>query len=205
MNNPLFHATSNTSQVPDFHKCQTLALLLPMGWAGTSLAPPLEAEAGQSQPFPSPPEITTTAVAAGGFYCSRTTLKALECQVSSHLQFLTRLCLFIILNACWRFLAPELLGQELFFMLLHGHSCSVSQLSRREEITSYTIWTALKFGFILKLCPKTIILAYFKFLVRFFFPPHERKQVEIITKLTWDKKITDTETGLRKRRKKGLH
>lgn len=33
-----------------------------------------------------------------------------------------------------------------------------------------TLSELLKFGFIFKLCPKTIIPAYFKFLVRFFFP-----------------------------------
>lgn len=123
----------------------------PWDWAGTSLISlwTFWKLSLDNPSLSSPPEITTAAVATVGSHCSYLTLKALVCQASlSHLQFLIRLCLFITLNACWRFLAPELSGQELFLMLLYRQSCSVSQLSRTEDIISYTTWNAINFGFI---------------------------------------------------------
>lgn len=64
MNNPLFPAPSNTSQVPDFHKCQTLALLLPVGLRGSSLDPLWKLSLDNPSPFPAP-EITTALVPLG--------------------------------------------------------------------------------------------------------------------------------------------
>lgn len=42
----------------------------------------------------------------------------------------------------------------------HVQNCSVSHLSRREDIIFYTIWVAIKFGAFFKLCPKNIILLF---------------------------------------------
>lgn len=53
----MLQVTNNTSQVPDFQKCQILASLLPVAPSRDqpgSPPGPLEAEPGQSQPFPAP-------------------------------------------------------------------------------------------------------------------------------------------------------
>lgn len=174
-------------------------------WSSSSGAAPsqLEAEPGQSQPSLSPPraaEITRTTMGAQPLHCGfllslypfeSTGLSSVL--LTSQIPYQT-VCLFIILSTCWRFLAPELSGQELFFMFLHGQSYSVSQLSSREDIIFCTVWTAIKFAFIFfNYALKNIILGYFRFLVSFF--PSQKKTVEIITKWSWDKKITDREGG----------
>lgn len=134
-----------------------------------------------------------------GSYCPRIPLKALDCQVSSsRLKFLIRLCLFIILNTCWRFLAPELSGQELFFMFLHNKAVQYPSWAAERILFSTLSELLLSLvSFFLTMILENIILGYFRFLVSFF--PSRNKTVEIITKLSWDKKITDTERGLRKR------
>lgn len=199
--------------MPDFQKCHTLALLLPVGlsraWIPSGAAPLEQPRASwklsldNPSPLSAPPraaEITRTTMGAQPLHCGfllsmypfeSTGLSSVL--LTSQIPYQT-VCLFIILSTCWRFLAPELSGQKLFFMFLHGQSYSVSQLSSREDIIFCTVWTAIKFGFIIfNYALKNIILGYFRFLVSFF--PSQKKTVEIITKLSWDKKITDTEGG----------
>lgn len=89
-----------------------LAFLLPVGLSRDQPGSPSGSWARAIPALSQPPEIPSTAVATVGSFCSCLTLKALDCQVSfSHLPSLIRLCLFIILNASWRVLAPELSGQ----------------------------------------------------------------------------------------------
>lgn len=118
-------------------------------WAGSSPDPPLEpleAEPGQSQPFPAPWD------ALGPRGCTTSPLWALTVHVSLGKPWIVLLTSPIPYQTL-PFYYPEdfwlqsFPGQELFFMLLHAQSCSVSQLSRR-EIIFYTIWTSIKFGFI---------------------------------------------------------
>lgn len=137
------------SQVPDFQKCHTLALLLPVGlsraWIPSGAAPLEQPRASwklsldNPSPLSAPPELLRSPgppwvhnLSTVGSYCPCIPLKALDCQVSSsHLKFLIRLCAFLL---SW---VP---AEDFWLQSSQDKNCSLC--SSMDKAIQYPSWAA---------------------------------------------------------------
>lgn len=157
------------------------------GWEGPAWIP--SGSWAWTIPAPSQPPETTTAVATGGSHCSCTTWKALDCQGPSHISNSLSDCAFLL---SW-------ISAEAFWLQsFQDRNCS--SCSSMDKAVQYPSWVEerillptlsellLSLVSFFNYALKPLFLLILDFWWVFF--PHERKQVKIITKLTWDQKIT---------------